>query len=690
MPRLPNTNPERCRRTVVSATIQAVCLLTIAVTLAPTSRAQHAFTEPLFDYTNLSLEDLFLIEISSVSRRPESLFTAAAAVHVITASEIERIGAYDLPEALRLVPGIQVAQIDSSNWAVTARGFNDVYANKLLMMADGRTLYTKLFSGTLWNHAPIFMPDLDRIEVIRGPGATLWGANAVNGVINAVSKNAHDTLGGYFSAAIGDNLNAAVNARYGWTSPGGHATRVYASFHDAGNLGAETDPDRGDWERRFVGVRHDWRDDAGRQLTITLEGRELEATSTAPDWSLLPPYSIPVLNEVSTEALMLMGRWVQPVGDDGEWSTQAFVEHVNHQQHIVGTEFTVFDIDSQFQLQLADRQELTLGLNAHRETDDVSSTPFYSVTPASDTTDLLSAFAQYSRPLGEYLKLTVGSKFEHHTYTGWEIQPGVRAAWTPSEKHTVWASIAHAVRTPSRAERGSVITTDVIDPTPLVPLPTQVALSGVPSYGSEDLLAFELGYRVQVSDEFSVDVALFNNEYSNLRSTSTAAVSTVLAPIPHVFADFQICNNIDGRTYGGEVNFRWRPVHSISIDASYATIRYDLNDSLAPGQVTPAIAIYRDFTPTHEAKLHAAWHISDELSFDAFVNHRSELPGAAIPAYTGVDARLAWSPRPGQRWEIIGKNLTDPRHAEFSGTSTFGGGVSEIDRSVFLKFTTEF
>ncbi|MCF3649138.1 TonB-dependent receptor plug domain-containing protein [Synoicihabitans lomoniglobus] len=643
-----------------------------------------------FDFAKLSLEELLGLHINSVSRRPERVFDAAAAVHVVTSEDIERIVAFDLPEALRLAPGIQVAQIDASNYAVTARGFNDVYANKLLMMTDGRTLYTKLFSGTLWNHAPVFMPDIDRIEVVRGPGATLWGANAVNGVINAVTKDAHDTLGGLFSVAIGDNLKAAANVRYGWITSEHSATRVYASYLEAGNLGAVDDDDIGGWDRKFVGARHDWHGENGRSLMITAEARELNSSNIISRLSVLPPYEVPIRNDVSTEAALLLGRWTQSLGSTGEWSTQAYIERVIHEQGLVATAFTVMDIDSQYQFETNSDDEWVFGFNAHRESDNVKSTNEYVFSPAIESTDLVSAFAQFSHHFGDEFKLTLGSKFEHHSYTDWEIQPGVRWAWTPTTEQTIWGSVARAARTPSRAERGSSLSAAIIPPNPRSPLPTKALLSGNADFESEYLTAYELGYRMQVTPEFSVDLALFVNDYTGLRNTKAPIVYPVFTPIPHIVADAQVANGVSGTTHGGEINIRWTPSDQLTFDASYSAIEFDLEDAMAPGVHTASIAIHQDYTPSYETKLRGAWRVTPSLTFDAFLSNRGGMPIASIPAYTNLELRLAWSPRIGQRWEIVGQNLLDPHHAEFPFSSTFGGEVREIDRAVFLKFTSRF
>ncbi|MFN7140717.1 MAG: TonB-dependent receptor plug domain-containing protein, partial [Limisphaerales bacterium] len=475
------------------------------------SSSAQELTSP--DLTELSLTDLLNVEVTTVSRAAEPLSQAPAAITVIKGEDIRRTGATTIPDALRLAPGLQVAQVDAHTWAISARGFNDVFANKLLVMIDGRTVYSPLFSGVFWDVQDTLLEDIDRIEVIRGPGAALWGANAVNGVINIITKDARDTHGVLLSAGTGTEELGFGHVRYGAKLSENASARVYAKYFNRDNARLLDGSAANDhWEMFRGGFRLDWQ--PGDPNLLTFQGDAyvgtLDQTYNVPTFT--PPFTALLADDIEAHGGNILGRWTHTFSSDSEMIWQLYFDQSVRNTPVFQEERVTADLDFQHHFILGERQRITWGGGYHRTDDEAGNTLSVALIPEERGLNLYSAFIQDEiQIIHDKLALTLGSKFEHNDFTGFEIQPNARIAWTPLTNAVLWGAVSRAVRTPSRAEH------DIIINPPGAP-PGSASLFGNRNFDSEDLIAYEIGFRSQPTTRMTWEIATFYNDYDNLRS----------------------------------------------------------------------------------------------------------------------------------------------------------------------------
>jgi iron complex outermembrane receptor protein len=600
-------------------------------------------------FADLSIEELANIEIISVSKKPEKLSEAAAAVFVITHEEIRRSGATSIPEALRLAPNLQVARVDSSQYAISARGFNSTTANKLLVLIDGRSVYTPLFSGVFWDVQDTLLEDIERIEVISGPGATLWGANAVNGVINIITRSARDTEGTLLTGGGGNEERAFAGFRHGGKLSDNASYRVYGKYfeRDSTVLASGTSvPDA--WHKGQGGFRIDWSSTAD---TLTLQG---DAYKGAIDQA--------TFNDKIIEGANLLARWEHSWAKDSNLQLQVYYDHTERDFPGLFAEIrNTFDIDLQHRFKFSERHEIVWGGGHRSSRDDVRNSPGLAFLPERRDLNLVNLFVQDSIALlKNRLQLTLGSKFEHNDYTGFEAQPSARLSWKPYEEQLLWAAVSRAVRTPSRIDRDL-----------FVPASPPFLLAGGPDFQSETVVAYELGYRVQPHARVSLSLSTFYNDYKHLRS---------LEPVPGTSA-LVLANRMEGETYGAELWADIKLTDSWRLKPGYAFLHKDLR--LPSGSGDPSIA---GNDAKHRFLLRSAMDLTPKLEFDWTLSHVSSLPSPAVPAYTTLDLRLGWKQSKQLEVSLIGQNLLDKRHPEFGLAST----RSEIERSVLVKAVLKF
>lgn len=646
---------------------------------------------PGADFSDLSLEELVQIELSSLGRKNASVFNTPAPAYIISSDEIRRSGALNFPELLRLVPGVQVSRVDAANYAVTIRGFNDTTSNKLLVLKDGRSTYNQLFSGTNWTFQEVVLADVSRVEVQRGPAGTLWGANAVNGVINLVSKNAHSTVGSLLSVATGDQFDAVVEARHGWNLNPATAARVYLKRQEQGAYGTTSGAASNGWETLLVGTRLDWDRPGGGGLTVIAEHRELHTHGTTTIASLQPPYFEGHPDHPRTRGTDLSLKWNQPVLTDGHLSIQASVERGDTEQFISGERHTTADFDAQLTLYPIPRHEVISGLTYRSTSDHIRNTAGFNYARTAATMSFVGAFVQDEITLApNRLYLTLGTKIERNSYSGWETQPSARLLWHPTPTQTIWAAASRAARTPSRAERGVEWHAVTIPPSALSPLPGKLVANGASDFSSEHITAWEAGHRYQPGRAFSIDTSLFYSQYEDLRGLWPEFIAPDFTSFPlHYTYLYTAINNLHGHSHGGEITLRWLPRHDLRFDLSAAAVRTRITQTMATTIPDASISGLVGNTPHEEFKLHAGWDITPDWSLDLYARHTGRLPESGVPAYAGVDARLAWRPREGLEVELIGRDLLDPSHAEISGFFV-GNAVREIARSAYLRFTAKF
>jgi len=625
---------------------------------------------------SLSLEELADIRVTSVSRRPEKLSGTASAIQVVTGEEIRRSGATSIPEALRLADNLDVAQVNAHDWAITARGFNTSLANKLLVLIDGRTVYTPLFSGVFWERQDYLLADIERIEVISGPGGTLWGANAVNGVINIITKSAKDTLGTHVEAGAGSQLKDYGGVRYGGTMAPGVAFRIYGDYFNRGDEIMASGASNNDaWHKGQGGFRIDAGASPRDALTLQgdfYRGREGLATGGA----------------AGISGGNILGRWTRTVSADAEWSVQFYYDRTHLSDPIpalvinstplapagiLSDDLDTYDIDFQHHLRLGERNRLVWGLGYRYTHDVVDNAPALAFFPPTLNQSLYSAFVQDDLMLRENLFVTIGTKLEHNDYTGFEVEPSARLQWNFATSQTLWAAVSRAVRTPSRIDR------DLSEPAPPAPL---IVLKGSSDFVSETVDAYELGYRTELGSRATASVSTFYNEYDDLRSTSLT---------PGTFLPLVFENNLEGHTYGVEMAATIRVSGAWRVRAGYNVLKEDIR--VKPGQTDFNNGQNEIGDPERRLTLRSSLDLPHAAEFDTtlrWVDARALNSGPTIgtvPSYWEMDLRLGWHPTDRVEVSIIGQNLLHDHHPEYGFPSPTR---PEIERSVYGKIVWRF
>jgi iron complex outermembrane recepter protein len=628
------------------AIVVAGCLIIGSMSATPALAAENVAA---LDITKLSLEDLMDIEVYSAARRLESWQATASAIYVLTADDIRRSHATSVPEALRLVPGVQVARLAANKWAVSIRGFNGRGANKLLVLIDGRTIYDPLFSGVLWESRDVMLEDIDRIEVIRGPGGTLWGANAVNGVINIITKHARDTQGGLISAGAGTEERGFGTARYGWQPGRGQHARIYARTLERDTGFAPADNAHDELRSTEAGFRWDWSDSVDDELRISADQLTSDADERA---------SPTVTRTVDHLTRNLVARWTRRLSETESWYVQFYYDHIDLDTVVLGEIRDTYNVEFQHNLQPTAQQQLVWGAGYRRSFDDLQIGGSTTIQPDSRNDTLVHAFVQDTIALTpDRLQLTLGTKVEASDYADAAWQPNARLAWTPDPQHTWWASAGRAVRIPSRLE-------------------ADLEIAGTrlgDDFDAETVDAFELGYRRLVTENLWYDVATFYNVYRNLLS---------------IEQDFQFRNFTRARTYGLELAARWQATDWLRLDANYTYLQMVVDIASESTSNPVAADTLEQSSPGQQLVLRAAVNAGRNVEIDAVIRFVDELPALDVPAYTVLDLGLGWRPHTDLELSLVGQNLLDSHHPEQAITAT--GANTEVERGVFLKATWQF
>lgn len=644
--------------------------LTALVSLALTG---HAVAQAQRDPTWLSLEELMSIEVSSAAKRPQRLADTSTAIYAIGPEEIRRSGATSLPELLRTVPGVQVSRIDGSRYAVSIRGFSSRYSGKLLVLQDGRTLYSPLFSGTYWEAQDVLLEDVERIEVIRGSGGALWGANAVNGVINIITKQARDTQGTYVEAKAGSLENGAA-LRHGGAFGDLGNYRVYAKVdrHDP----LETATGRranDDWDQKRAGFRADLSPSAIDKVTVQGDAYDGRAGQSALQVSEQTFESRYVPDTARLSGANLLVRWQHETSADENWHLQAYADRARLNDTVTRQKVDTLDVEWQQRLRLKPSHELTWGLGARRVHDQTMGGFTIVMDPEQRSTTLLSGFVQDEIKLKPDLQLTLGSKLEHNAYTGVEVQPNVRLQWSATPNDHIWAAVSRAVQTPSRAStaaNGHVGS----QPGPFGPM--LLSLRGNPDLASEEVISRELGYRGQFGPHLNLDATVFYNTYDNLVSREYGAPQ--MGRYLELPIGFE--NLMEGKTYGFELSGNWEVTSAWRLHGSYSRLEMTLRNK--PGSSGFATFGGAGNSPRHMVQLHSLHNLGNNLELDANLYYTSGLSALAIEKYTRFDLRLGWRPSPDLEINLIGRNLLDKRHQEYTADDVL---ATQIPRSVLLQ-----
>jgi iron complex outermembrane receptor protein len=631
----------------------------------------------------LSIEELMDIEVTSVSRTAENLSSAAAAISVLTSEDIRRSGATTIPEALRGVPGLHVARRNSNSWAVSSRAFSSINSEKLLVLSDTRSIYTPLFSGVQWDVQDYLMQDIERIEVIRGPGASLWGANAVNGVINITSKHARNTQGTLLSATVGTHEQGSAAARYGGRLGEAGFFRVFgqysdrdASFHP-GTLTSD------DWRIGHAGFRADWDAGAGDAVTLQADLYRANIGQFGPAVNIIGRPGPSGNLEVEASGGNVLGRWRRHLGGGSDLQLRAYFDRTDRDDPSFHDELDTFDIELQHRYVAAARHEIVWGLNYRHTNNSNRGKGIFAVDPPEARDELIGGFAQDQIALSSELQLTLGTKLEHNDFSGFEVQPNLRLAWDVASAQTMWAAVSRAVRVPTRLERDIAI-----EVTPPGSNPRAVLL-GSDDFEAEELLAYELGYRWQPLDVLALDLALFHNRYEGLSSLEFGTPmldpgsGVVTVPVVNV-------NLTDGHSQGAELLATFSPRQDWRLVASYSYVELDLQPR---GQDLNRGRFLEGTTPRHQISLRSVLDLPGGWELDAHLRHATELPrqpeievGPGIDGYTELDVRFAWHANEQLELALVGQNLLHDRHVEFGTPATRGA----IERGVYGKVTWQF
>lgn len=637
------------------AVVITLCLIHASVD----SRAQNMDdTQPTASLAlkKLSIEELMNVEVMSVSKRTEKLAEAASAIQVITQDDIRRSGASNVPEALRLATNLQVAQVNSSQWAISARGLNNVLANKLLVMIDGRTVYTPLYAGVFWDVQNLLLNDIERIEVISGPGGTLWGANAVNGVINIITKNARQSQGVLIEMGGGTELQGYGGLRYGGKLSKDIYYRVYGiAFKRGSTLNLEGTDANDDWTMAQSGFQVDW-ENVSNQLSLqtnVYDGRPNPDGTTA----------------VKASGHNVVGRWTHTLSENSDFKLQLYHDRTwRNFRNGFAEKLNTYDMDGHHRFTLGHHQEITWGLGYRLMNHDVDNLELLRFEPAQENLHIVNLFLQDKITLiQERLYLTLGSKVEHNNYTGFQYQPGARLALTILKSHTLWGAVSRAVRNPSRIDRDFS----------LYASPELAIILGSDSFESEKVLAYELGWRMLSKSKFTLSVATFYNLYKDLRSAEPGA--------PPLNLPITIANGVEGDTYGVEFSGTYQPLPWWRLRGGYTFLRKELSIKPTSRDLNGGRAESND--PAHQFSVQSMIDLPSKVDVGFVVRYVDALPEPRVPAYWGMDARVSWKPNNIIEFNVIGQNLLDNQHLEFIPSSP---SPRNIEHSVYGKVVCHF
>lgn len=648
--------------------------------------AIYAQTSPPHDLSTASLEDLMNIEVTSVSRKEQPLSKAGAAIFVITQEEIHRSGATNIPDVLRMAPGVNVAQIDANAWAISIRGFNSRYSDKILVLIDGRSIYSPAFSGVYWDEINVPLEDIERIEVIRGPGGTVWGANAVNGVINIITFPSHATQGGLIVAGVGSQESGGL-AQYGGKAGSEGTHRAFGSYSNTDssvNPGGSAAADG--WHDFHGGFRADL--DVSPRDTMMIQGDLFQSgegqTLTTVLSDQLP--AVATFNDpITVGSGDFQARWSHVLANGSELSLNLYFNRVNRLDQGLIEDSKSFDFDLQHHIALNSRNDLVWGLGYRVTNDKLTSGYDNTWIPRNRTDALYSTFVQDEIALAKGVSLTVGTKLEHNAYTGFEYEPSAQLVWTPGSRQTIWLSASQAIRQPSRQD------TDIQVDEAIVPLPAGAVgvleFQGNKDIQPEQLRDYEIGYRAQVTKRFSLSLAMFRSYYRHLETSQPEAPYLVETPaLSYLVLPYLLEGAARARSYGGETFATWNVTNRWRLSPAYSL----LHIGFLPGssdQNSSVTAVSGD-APSHQIQIRSTFALRSNLDWDTSLYFIGKISDEQIPSYTRLDMQVRWRVLENVEFSATGQNLLSAHHMEFG--DAYGIGHTEVSRSALGKLTWRF
>jgi iron complex outermembrane receptor protein len=635
---------------------------------------------------NLDLDQLTKIKVTSVAKTDQNALDAPAAVTVLTAADIRHAGVTNIPDALRLVPGMQVSQFGSNQWAINARGPQSIFANKLLVLIDGRSVYTQSFGGVNWDAQDSMLEDIERIEVIRGPGASIWGANAVNGVINIITKNSKNTQGSLFVVGGGSEERSLLRARQGGTFGENSTYRIWGTRSQIDSFNIENAGDARDgWEKASIGMRTDSNYSDGSKLTVL--GGAFKSNSS--EYSALPlmdpPYGRIFNDQTSTFNSHLQVVYEGSVSDDTTFSSQWYLDHTSRERTIIYDERDTLDGELSFQSKWNADNVLTYGTHYRLYTDDFHSDAF-TVTPRHSNSSLVDAFIQNDTPFfdnkGHFI---VGSKVEYNDFTGVEVQPTIRLSYKPASNQTAWSAFSRSVHTPTRLSDGIDVYSSVIYRPDTAPYPIIPRALGNKGLSAEEMFSYEVGYRFEPTKHASIDLSLFYNNYRQLVGSNDFDLR--FAPEHQAYiVSTQFDNGGKARAYGAEVASRFHISDTSEISLGYTFLDYH---SDFPTGLDRFIDTQNNAASRHRFFARSTWELSPAITLDTILREASSMSYYATDAYLQLDQQVSWRVRESVTVSLIGRNLLDQGQVEI-GPEFYSVGRHEVPRSVFAKMEVRF
>jgi len=643
--------------------------------------AQSPDTSDLDGLFDLSIEELMHVEVTTASKKEERLFETAVAAYVLTSEDIRRSGATSIMDALRMVPGLHVARMNANKWAISSRGFNGEFADKMLVMIDGRSIYTPHFGGVRWDTYDVMLEDIERIEIIRGPGGTLWGGNAVNGIINIITKHAKDTQGLLLTGGGGTEEQGFGAVRYGDKMGKDTYLRVYSKYFNRGDGTQMTGSSGQDgWDVTRGGFRID-HDSTNRDEWIFLgDIYDGDVGQLGTEYSLTAPISQAYSHENTLNGGNLLVRWKRILSFESDVVLQAYYNRERRLEKVFSSTLNTYDIDFQHRFPLSDRHEMTWGLGSRLDRHTLDGSFDYSLNPRHEDLGLHSVFVQDKISLiPDRLELTFGTKVLQNEYTDLEFQPSARLLWKPNDRHTVWGAVTRAAKTPSRHDIDGSTSWGVFSAGP--------SIISQEAYGSrhleaEEVTAFELGYRIQPADELILDLTGFFNDYEEILASERQA--NIAMPGYTIWPNL-LGNNLHAETYGIELSATYQASRDWRLNAGYTFLQIQAH----PDQpsITRDVAYERQ-SPHNQFQLCSQYDLTKDLELDCAFNYVDNVPDGDIPHYLRFDARLGWHMTEHLELSVVGQNLLDSRHPEFGAEA--GQIQTEAERGAYVKVTYRF
>jgi iron complex outermembrane receptor protein len=669
---------------VAPAAVWLVAFASLAASGA-TPQSPAVPQSPAGDLTQVSIENLMNMEVTSVSKKEQKLSQVAAAIFVVTQEDIRHSGATNIPDLLRMVPGLDVAQINANTWAISARGFNSEFANKLLVLIDGRTVYTPLVGGAEWDTFDVPLEDIERIEVIRGPGGTIWGANAVNGVINVITKKTEDTLGGLLSIGGGTAAQEFGTVQYGGKITGHTSYRIFAKYINDDHfpdLNGQNGEDG--WHLLHGGFREDTRISAKDSLTTEGDLYTGSEGAIVVHSILNPPENVIVEQVAELSGGNVLGKWNHIFSNRADITLQFYFDRYTRSGPQVRESRNTYDLEFQNHVVWGNRQDVIWGLGYRHSADQTIGTIDESFVPADWDGDLFNAFVQDQITIKpDRFLLSIGTKLENSYFNGFDFEPSIRVAWTPNKRHTFWAAISRAARTPARRDEGLQTALAAL------PGPIEILLEGNPNFKSEHVVAYELGYRAQPSPRLSLGVTAFINTYTDLESIEPLPPFTNSNFNPPVLViPMQLSNKMKGTTGGLEIYGNWKVNRLWTLSPSYSFLHMGLR--LDPTSLdSVSVADAEGSNPGNQAQLRSHVELSHGLSWDANAYFVGRLTAQAVASYARVDTQLAWKISERVTLTVVGQNLLKDHHVEFNDMFQ-AVNSSQVKRSAYARLTWRF